>query len=74
MRENILGWLPLLKPYRRNIRDIAWAVGCSEREVPLQDRQRAIKELLEAGELYRSHYATLARILQGPRYTPPQPD
>ena len=67
MRENILGWgCPfLLFLYRR---DIAWAVGCAEREVPLLDRQRAINALLKAGELYRSHYTTIARILQGPLF------
>ena len=73
MAENILKWMPLLIPYWR---DIAWAADCSERAVPLLDRQWAIETLFEAGREYRADYATVARILQGPPYTPPadQPD
>jgi hypothetical protein len=67
MAENILKWLPLLIPYRR---DIAWAADCSEGTVPFLDHQRAINALLEASELFSGRYATIARILQGPPYTP----
>jgi len=73
MGENILEWMPLLIPYRR---DIAWAVDCPERAVPLVNRQRAINALLKASREYRVAYAAIARILQGPPYTSPanQPD
>jgi len=73
MAENILKWLPLLIKYRQ---DIAWAADCSRDAVPLLGRQRAIKALREASMLYRSSYGIIARILEGPPYTPPadQPD
>jgi hypothetical protein len=52
-------------------RDIAWAADCSEDEVPILGRQRAIDALLKASRDYRADYATLAHILQS---RPDQPD
>jgi hypothetical protein len=69
--KNLLKRLDRLIPYRR---DIAWAVGCSEREVPLLNRHGARKTLLEvdayvgssmcAGRQGKSVYAIIAEILE----------
>jgi hypothetical protein len=67
MGENLLPWWPCLtEEQRRAVETCGFH--------PLSERHRAIDGLQEAGALYRGFYSTIADILQGPPYTPPEED
>ena len=63
MTENLLKWWPGLTEEQRRAVEI-----CGFHR--LSDRHRAIDGLMEAGAFYRSIYATLAAMLQGPPQKP----
>jgi hypothetical protein len=70
MDENLLRYMPHLT--KQDLRNITWVMECSDREVPLLNRQRTRTLLLEASKLFPGSYANTAGKLHCP--SADQPD